>query len=157
MRHDRMRCPSCGSDLEPTRTIRGTVWLCGACRSGAATIPILRQVAPREFVNHVWQAALRNGRRSQLRCPSCGQAFTGFSGSQAVVEPELEVCTRCFWVWLSAQSLKHLGQLKEPPSAVQNIAKVAHAKATREELKAPSEARVYLGWLAAQVLLSLLP
>jgi len=107
-----MPCPTCGADLEPTTGQHGIVWLCQTCRAGAATLPILRQVAPRDFVNQVWQAALQNGVPSARVCPSCTQPFTTFAGSRARVEPHLEVCTRCYWVWLSSASLALLADRK---------------------------------------------
>jgi Zn-finger nucleic acid-binding protein len=109
-----MLCPSCRSELAPTAGRHGIVWLCATCRGGAATLPILRQVAPRDFVNQLWQAALQNGRPSSQLCPSCTQPFTTFEKSRARVEPHLEVCTRCYWVWLSSASLKQLSQIQEP-------------------------------------------
>jgi Zn-finger nucleic acid-binding protein len=110
-----MPCPGCGVDLEPTHGRHGIVWLCRTCRAGAATLPILRQVAPRDFVNQVWQAALQNGVPSARVCPSCTQPFTTFTGSRAKIEPHLEVCTRCYWVWLDSESLRLLARITGRP------------------------------------------
>ena len=101
-------CPLCRGFLEPTTGRHGLVWLCRACRAGAATLPILRQVAPRAFVNRLWQAALHNGRTSALVCPSCAQPFTEFVGAGAAVDLRLVVCVRCFWVWLGPKELSSL-------------------------------------------------
>src|SRR5262245_4477042 len=108
-----MRCPGCGAELEPTTGRYGIVWLFRVCRAGAATLPILRQVVPRDFVNHVWQAALQNGVPSAHACPSCTQPFTTFAGSRARIEPPLEVCTRCYWVWLSSANLERISQTRQ--------------------------------------------
>jgi Zn-finger nucleic acid-binding protein len=113
-----MPCPICGVDLEPTAGQHGIVWLCRACCAGAATLPILRQVAPRDFVNQVWQAALQNGVPSARVCPSCTQPFTTFTGSRAKIEPHLEVCTRCYWVWLDRESLSLLARTHGRPRAL---------------------------------------
>ena len=120
-----MPCPTCGAALQPTKGRHGIVWLCRACHAGAATLPILRQVAPREFVNQVWQAALQNGVPSARQCPSCTQPFTTFRGSNARIEPDLEVCTRCYWVWLSSASLKLLSGVQQPRLPVRTEAKEA--------------------------------
>jgi len=96
----------------------GVVWLCRTCRAGAATLAVLRHVAPRAFVNHLWQAALHNGRRSSLVCPSCERPFTEFVDAASALDPEqLEVCTRCFWVWLGPEALaSSRGTVVFPPA-----------------------------------------
>ena len=48
-----MFCPPCEAEIIATPSRHGLVWLCRSCRSGAATLPILRQVAPHAFVNHL--------------------------------------------------------------------------------------------------------
>ena len=153
---DFMPCPACDTALEPTPSKHGIVWLCNHCRSGAATLPVLRQVAPRAFVQHLWQAALHDGLPSPKICPSCTQPFTTFSGSRVTLEPNLEVCVRCYWVWLGPASLSALSQLGEPPSAARRIEKIAATAALTETTKAMAEARGTLAWLAGRVILSLL-
>lgn len=109
-----MPCPSCHAELEAMSSKRGIVWLCRSCHAGAATLPILRQVAPRGFVNQLWQAARLEGQASSRICPSCTQPFTTLRGSPAGITPHLEVCTRCHWVWLSRSSLASLTRLRDP-------------------------------------------
>jgi hypothetical protein len=46
-------CPLCRKALEPATGWHGLVWVCRACRAGAATLPILHQVAPRPLVNQL--------------------------------------------------------------------------------------------------------
>jgi len=97
-----LQCPVCRASLEPTSSLHGLVWLCRACRAGAATVPILRHVVPRAFVNRMWQAALHEGRTSSLRCPSCGQPFTAVTAWGNI---RLEVCVGCCWVWLGPKEI----------------------------------------------------
>ena len=139
-----MTCPSCTAKLIARQSKHGLIWFCRSCSSGAATLPVLRQVAPPDFVNHLWQAALHDGRASSTRCPACRQPFTTFRGSQAYVEPYLEVCMRCYWVWLSPISLAALSQLREPPTAIQGL---------EERSLSPVQARESLSWLAGEVIL----
>ena len=153
----RMSCPSCTAKLIARQSRHGLVWFCRNCRSGAATLPVLRQVAPRDFVNHLWQAALHDGRVSPTRCPACQQPFTTFHGSQAYVEPQLEVCTRCHWVWLSPMSLSLLSQLREPPIAVQRREERRTVSSLRGRRLSPAQARESLSWLAGEVILLALP
>jgi len=152
-----MPCPSCRGELEPTPGRHGIVWLCRSCRAGAATLPILRRIAPRAFVDQVWQAALHEGRASSTHCPSCGQPFTTFRGSEATVEPELEVCTRCYWVWLGPASLSSLARLRDPPTLVQRAEELGRALAVRDAALTHPEARRSLRWWAGWAVLSLLP
>jgi len=110
---DPLRCPVCHGGLEPTSTRHGLLWLCQACRAGAATVPILRRLAPRAFVDRLWQTALHDAPRSRLCCPSCAQPFTELVGPDSVAAIRLEVCVRCFWVWIGPQELSSLRLLAD--------------------------------------------
>ncbi len=111
-------CPLCRASLEPTPRRHGLVWVCRICCAGAVTLPILRQVAPRPFVNTLWQAALHQGRTSRVMCPACQQPFTELKGVDAVVNAQLKVCVRCFWVWLRPEALPSLATPLDIASAV---------------------------------------
>src|SRR5690349_22382981 len=100
MREPELPCPLCASVLEAASGPHGLVWVCRPCRAGAATLPVLRRVAPRGFVNRVWQTALHGGRDSILVCPSCAMPFTEIADAGG----ELQVCTRCFWVWVGPRT-----------------------------------------------------
>jgi hypothetical protein len=100
-----MPCSECGEPLEARHVAHGTVWVCTPCGAGAATLGVIRRVAPRDFVRHLWQAARLHGRASARRCPSCEQPLLTFRDSKAAVSPEVEVCCRCFFVWLSRRTL----------------------------------------------------
>ncbi len=134
-----LACPLCSGTLAPTRGRHGLVWLCRSCRAGAATLPVLREFAPRTFVNGLWQAALHGGRPSTLVCPSCRRRFTrlvaGGAGDEA---HRLDVCIRCFWVWVDADGL----------SAFAAPARIGGA---RRPALPPPDARRALGVLAAGV------
>ena len=157
MESQSMPCPTCGADLEPTQGQHGIVWLCRPCRAGAATLPILRQVAPRNFVNQLWQAALQNGVPSAQICPSCTQPFTTFTGSSARVEPNLEVCTRCYWVWLNSASLKLLSGVQKPPRELLLEEKLSpHSVGDSSPVSGPTRAKEALLYLAADVVLGVL-
>ena len=145
---DPLPCPLCRRPLQPTQGSHGLVWLCRRCRAGAATLPILRQVAPKEFVNHLWQAALHDGRPSKLLCPSCGQPFTTFAKGHVVVRPRLEVCVTCFWVWLGPQAFEALHAGVARPRPLPRPRALIEGPAPRD----PVEARRVLGSLTAGVL-----
>jgi hypothetical protein len=148
-------CPLCRESLEPTKGRHGLVWVCRACRAGAATLPILRQVASRSFVNHLWQAALHNGRTSAVVCPACTQPFTEFAGASAAVTPQLKVCVRCFWVWLSPEALSSRAAAAPLLPALGQAHAVVQEAAPGESAAAV-EARQVLSSLGAGVLLRVL-
>ncbi len=100
-------CPLCHAPLEGVTGRHGVVWVCRLCEAGATTVGVVRQVAPREFVNHLWQAAQTHGVASPLRCPSCTQALISL-GPEVAIEPAAQVCVRCFLVWLGQDSLAAL-------------------------------------------------
>jgi hypothetical protein len=110
-------CPLCNKFLEPAKGRHGLVWVCRACRAGAATLPILRQVASPTFVIQLWQAALHHGRPSAVICPACTQPFIEVAGASAIVNPQLKVCVRCFWVWLSPETLSSRSAASDSPGA----------------------------------------
>ncbi len=127
------------------------LWVCRACRAGAVTLPILRQAAPRAFVNQLWQAARHHGRPSAFTCPTCTQPFTTFGGAGVAVPLQLLVCVRCFWVWLSPKALSSGSAVATlPPARGPDHALVQGA--ARDELAAPGDARQVLSSLVAGVL-----
>ncbi len=91
------------------------MWICRTCRGGAVTLPILRKVAPRPFVNRLWQSALHRGRCSSLVCPACTQPFTDVANMLAT---QIRVCVRCYWVWLDCHALDSLATLGTPATAL---------------------------------------
>lgn len=112
-----MPCPLCGEPLEAGRSRHGLVWLCHGCRAGAAALPVLQKVATSAFVTGIWQAALHGGgRRSRHLCPSCALPFTTLAGSGM----RIDVCIRCYWVWLGPRALAAMGKpalpAPQPPS-----------------------------------------
>jgi len=144
-------CPLCREFLEPTKRRYGLVWVCRTCRAGAVTLPILRQVASRPFVNHLWQTALHNGRPSSVVCPACSQPFTDFRGASAAVNAQLKVCVRCFWVWLCPGALLSPTTTDLLPPAL-GLERALVQKANRKEAAAAVEAYNVLSSLAAEIL-----
>ncbi len=151
-RLEQLPCPSCGAYLERGKGRHGLVWLCRACRAGAVTLPILRQVAPRAFVNRLWQAALHDGRASALVCPACSQPLTGFAARGDPAPSPIKVCVRCFWVWFGSETLLAF-------SAVPALARTPPLLdgAPPRGAMSGAEARRVLGSLAADELAEALP
>jgi Zn-finger nucleic acid-binding protein len=108
-------CPLCGESLERGAGRQGLVWICRTCRGGAVTLPILRKFAPKPFVNHLWQTALRHGHPSALVCPACMHRFTEVT---AGTTPQIKACVRCYWVWLDCDVLDSLTTVATPTAAL---------------------------------------
>lgn len=98
-------CPDCRSPLEPVTGRHGLVYVCGDCRGGVTTLAVLKKVAPREFVSHVWQAAWKHGTASERACPSCARPLLEMRAPEVVLEPRVDVCLRCYLVWLGAEAM----------------------------------------------------
>jgi hypothetical protein len=139
---DPMLCAACASELRPARTDHGVVWLCASCAAGATTLGVLRKVAPRSFVHHLWQAAQAHGRPSRKRCPSCTQPLLELDGSCVDLSPALLVCCRCFLVWLEEPTLAAF-RLEERRlrSAVREAEAHTRAEALAEPGRIAREAR----------------
>jgi hypothetical protein len=114
---ERLSCAGCGDYLERGAGRHGLVWFCRECRAGAVTLPVLRQIAPRTFVNRVWQAALHASRPSRQWCPACAHPFSELGRDPLWGAAPIKVCTRCHWVWFSADLLATFdrGPAPSPP------------------------------------------
>jgi Zn-finger nucleic acid-binding protein len=103
-----MRCASCQGPLTSQPGRHGIVWVCGRCVAGATTIGVLRHVAPRAFIHHLWQAARHHGAPSRKACPSCTQPLLELRPPQVQIQPALDVCCRCFLIWMERPALDAL-------------------------------------------------
>lgn len=148
---DPLPCPLCGEDLDPIKRQHGLVWVCRVCRAGAVTLPVLRQVAERSFVNQLWQTALHGGRPSKLACPSCSQPFTEYRGANAAMSAQLKVCVRCFWVWLRPGAFLS-SSIPEPPPPSLGTGRAFTQGTTRAQALAEGNACHALSTLAVGVL-----
>lgn len=120
---EQLPCAGCGESLERGAGRHGLVWFCRDCRAGAVTLPVLRQIAPRTFVNRVWQAALHESRPSRQWCPACAQPFSELGHDPLWGGAPIKVCTCCHWVWFSADALERFAPgpaatptLERPPA-----------------------------------------
>jgi hypothetical protein len=105
---DPMLCALCRGPLVGQPGRHGIVWVCASCAAGATTLGVLRHVAPKAFINHLWQAARLHGTTSAKACPSCTQPLVELRPPQVEIEPALEVCCRCFLIWMERPTLQAL-------------------------------------------------
>jgi hypothetical protein len=117
------------------------------------TLPILRLVAPRTFVNQLWQAALHDGCDSRLVCPACTRPFTEFGGARGARNPQIKVCVRCFWVWFSPSLLASVAEVDPDRRAIAAAPKLIAGAGARTPAAAGADARRVLGSLGAGLLI----
>ena len=148
---DPMRCPICAGPLVSQPGRHGIVWVCGGCVAGATTLGVLRHVAPKAFINHLWQAARLHGSLSSKACPSCTQPLLELRPPQVVIEPALEVCCRCFLIWMERATLETLRVQPPRPKALGAGGRSLRATATAPRGDAEGQ-RALLGGAAGAIL-----
>jgi hypothetical protein len=122
------------------------------------TLPVLRQVAPRPFVNQLWQAALHDGHASGLVCPACTRPFTEFGARGAARSSQIKVCVRCFWVWFPPALLSAFPAVSAlPPPRADRAPALIDGPTPRTAAAAGVGARRVLAALAAGELTAALP
>lgn len=129
-----MLCASCSGELRAQRTDHGLVWLCGSCVAGATTLGVIRKVAPKDFVNHLWQAGYAHDRPSAQRCPSCTQPLLELDGARVELSPSMLLCCRCYLVWLERATLEAFRLAEQ---RVRSVAREAAALSRVEALGEP--------------------
>lgn len=111
-------CPVCRDPLEVVSGRHGIVLACVACQGAATTLAVLRKVAPRAFVNHLWQAAWKHGLEGEHPCPGCARPLLELRPPHAEIRPRIDVCIRCYLVWLGPEALS-AAPVAEPVSDAQ--------------------------------------
>lgn len=114
-RQPEQRCPICRNDLEVVSSRHGIVLVCPQCKGGATTLAVLRRVAPRAVVNRLWQAAQKHGVPSSRQCPSCNNQLLEVLPPHATIEPGVDVCIPCFFVWLGPEALSRAAIAEPKP------------------------------------------
>jgi Zn-finger nucleic acid-binding protein len=128
MQQHHQPCPTCGGPLEVLSGRHGLVHACIDCQAGATTLAVLKKVAPRDFINHVWQSAQRHGVESARICPSCARPLLETQHPDVEITPHIDVCLRCYLVWLNADALA-LVPVSEPRPAHSAVVAFAVADA----------------------------
>ena len=110
---------------------RGSVyWFCPACGGRTATTGTLRRTSSRSLVDHLWELARATTAESGRRCPACERPMKTVALPLGDHSTELDVCTRCYFVWFDAAEFDAL----PPPRPSREAA----------EKKLPLEARLML-------------
>lgn len=108
-------CPKCATALARARSAVGVFWACTACRGRAVTMPVLRKVLDRDFLNALWQGA-RGARGVRRRpCPVCGRIMTDVPIAHGDYARWLDTCGPCQLVWFDPGEFE--GAPAAPPPA----------------------------------------
>src|SRR3954467_15291337 len=95
---EELNCPRCQTALQITRTAHGVFWGCAKCGGRAINVELLRRTFSPESINPLWLHAIRGEGMSSCACPSCANAMTEVSLSDAA-GVRVDVCKLCHFVW----------------------------------------------------------
>jgi len=95
-------CPNCGSGLTRTLEKVGVFWGCPRCGGRAVSVSLLRKTIGQDRVSAIWSRAITAPGETGKSCPICSRAMTDVTMGVAGQALELDVCTRCEFVWFDA-------------------------------------------------------
>ena len=99
-------CPHCRKPLGRVKAPLGVFWQCSGCGGRAATLPLLRRLFAREYVNQIWEYA-RDGKGVPRRdCPACRGRMIDVPVVYRDLAHWLDVCTRCQLVWFDPREFE---------------------------------------------------
>ncbi len=107
-------CPKCMIPMDTVRSQSGVFWRCPSCMGRSATIAFLRKSVPDSAVNEVWQAARFGDFPSGRVCPACTNRMVEVPANGQKLN--IDVCTRCQFVWFDAGERELLPALHREPA-----------------------------------------
>lgn len=114
-------CPKDESELQ-RHAARGNVyWSCPNCRGRTATTGTLRRTASARIVDHLWELARGVTAEGPRRCPACVRPMKTVSLALGPGSMELDVCTRCYFVWFDAAEFEELPQRSSKEAAEKKL------------------------------------
>jgi membrane associated rhomboid family serine protease len=155
-------CPKCQCRLSRVRNKLGVFWVCQKCGGRAVSVPLLRQVLTRDYVNRLW-AAVHEGRGTPGRlCPACERPMLEVAVWTAADAAKLDVCKICEFVWFDPSEFETAPSLPPPPkkpdptpAELEARAKLAIYEARILEAEQKSDEFPAARWKAAVALLAL--
>lgn len=150
-------CPKDENELQ-RHTARGSVyWSCPNCGGRTATTGTLRRTANPKIVDHLWELARGATADGPRRCPACVRPMKTVLLALGPSSMEIDVCTRCYFVWFDAAEFEELPQRSSKESAEKKLpldARLLLAKMdvealdTRPDLELPPSDPPPEGWKA---------
>ena len=141
-------CPRDGTELALLRERGKVCHRCPHCCGYLITLPLLRRLLSRTFVNEVWNRAREGGNsEGNLLCPRCRQAMAAVRtpAKESTPEIELDVCSRCQHVWLDAGEIEAVPAKPEPSRAPKKapLSREAAEAVARFELKSLEDRQTF--------------
>ena len=124
-------CPNCRSRLSRTQNELGVYWVCPECGGRAVNLAVMRKAVTPDFAYRLWNTAREGKSRVGRHCPTCNQSMREVVTSGLTGAMELDVCTRCQFVWFDP------GELESAPAAQP----APRVEASKEQAQLPQAAR----------------
>jgi membrane associated rhomboid family serine protease len=111
-------CPNCGTGLVRAKQRHGLFFVCPKCRGRAVAISVVRRAIDPHEAHEIWRRATAPNAPPGKTCPVCDRAMRGAVIPVAQGAVQLDVCTRCAFVWFDARELE---SLPPPPPAPEPV------------------------------------
>ncbi len=112
-----MECPRDRQPLEALSLDHAVCFACPQCGGRAATVELLRRMAPRERLRELW-ALVRAGAAADAECPSCRKPMRLVALREAERVLQLDGCAGCHVIWFDAGELRALAPGAAGPAPV---------------------------------------
>ena len=86
----------------------GVFWACSTCGGRTATLGMLRRTAGEHVASELWALAGDSANEGKRRCPACEHSMRVISVPAAGSALQLDVCTRCYFVWFDPKEFESL-------------------------------------------------
>lgn len=130
-------CPRCRKPLEGRRDSNGVQYVCSACAGRSVGIGVLRQTAPKDAIDQLWQLTASHSRLSAMACPACRLPMLAAPLPAEAAPLEVDVCRRCHLVWFDPGERDAMGSL--PSAAPPELSQQARVVTAMFELERIAE------------------
>jgi len=127
-------CPNCRNRLSRTQNKIGFYWVCPNCGGRAVSVPLLRRVLARDYVNSLWAAARDGEGTPGRRCPACDRRMLEVAVLTAGESIKLDVCKSCEFVWFDPSEFESAPACAPEPGKQDVADRSALPQAAREKL-----------------------
>jgi membrane associated rhomboid family serine protease len=111
-------CPRCETPLGRVRGPQGVYWSCAGCGGRAVTLPLLRRLLVRPYINQIWQYAKDEKGVRRRPCPLCRQLMIDVPVVYGAAAHWIDVCTGCQLVWFDPREYEEAPAMAAPAGEV---------------------------------------
>lgn len=142
-----LRCPRCRTSRLLREIRDGVRWSCPECHGYTSTIGALRERAPKNAVNAVWQAAWEDSAPSELTCPGCARPMARVPVPAGEGTRDVDVCRSCQLVWFDADERALIPDREPAPTRAPPTSRDARVILARAELDAIARREEERAWI----------